>query len=333
MTPTRRHEDLLDVLTFRRADGKEISLREFPISQLLSIGETLRAEEIVLRAPDGRSVTVLLNATPTLSDEGAVESVVVTMQDMAEVREMERLRTEFLAMVSHELRQPLTSIKGAATTVLGSPADPDPAVMHQFFRIIEDRTDRMNSLIDDLVDMAHIEAGTLPVNPEAAEVAVLVDRARGVFISAAGKDNLAIDIRIGMDLPSVLADHRRIIPGVDHPADQRGAQLPGVVGHQGDRRSGGHSRRDNGGRRGKGHPHGKSDTPVQEILSSTVQRPEGGHQPWPCDLQGDSGGARRAHLGREWRTGTGSPLYLHAPEARDIGDQCTSTALSALLTA
>ena len=49
-------EDLLNVLTCLRADGREVSLREFPMSQLLSIGETVRAEEIVLKAPDGRSV-------------------------------------------------------------------------------------------------------------------------------------------------------------------------------------------------------------------------------------------------------------------------------------
>ena len=48
-------EQLLEVLTFRRADGREVSLEEFPLAQGLSTGETVRAEEIVLQAPDGRS--------------------------------------------------------------------------------------------------------------------------------------------------------------------------------------------------------------------------------------------------------------------------------------
>ncbi len=202
-------EDLLDVVTFRHADGREVSLREFPMADLLRAGKTVRAEEIVLRVPDGRTVRVLLNATPILSEQGVVDSVVVTLQDMADIEEMERLRAEFLAMVSHELRQPLTSIKGAAATVLGSPVDLDPAVVRQFFRIIEDQADHMNALVADLLDVARIETGTLPVSPEAAEVAVLVDRARGAFISAGGRSNLAIDI--GMDLPMVMADRRRIV--------------------------------------------------------------------------------------------------------------------------
>ena len=131
--------------------------------------------------PDGRSVTLLLNVTPIVSDEGAVESLVVTLQDMAEVREPERMRAEFLAMVSHELRAPLTSIKGSASTVLDSTADLDPAVVRQFFRIIGDQADHMHELVSGLLDVARIETGTLAVSPEPAEVAVAVDRAISAF--------------------------------------------------------------------------------------------------------------------------------------------------------
>ena len=197
------------MLTTRRADGREISLREFPLAEALSTGETVRAEEIVISVPDGRSVSVLLNATAIRSEEGQVESVVVTLQDMTALEELDRLRAEFLGMVSHELRAPLTSIKGSAATVLGSSADMDPAVVRQFFRIIDEQADHMHDLVADLLDVARIETGTLPVTPEPAEVAVLVDRARSTFISAGGRNNLAIDIP--PDLPLAMADRRRIV--------------------------------------------------------------------------------------------------------------------------
>ena len=201
-------EDLLEIITFKRADGQEVSLREFPVAELMSAAETLRAEELVISVPDGRSVTVLLNATPILSYDGAVESMVVTFQDMADVKETERLRAEFLAMVSHELRVPLTSIKGSAATVLSSVSDLDPAVVRQFFRIIEDQADHMNDLVSSLLDVARIETGTLAVSPEPAEVATLVDRARSAFASSGGSHQLEIDIE--PDLPLVMADRRRI---------------------------------------------------------------------------------------------------------------------------
>ena len=207
--PGQTAEQLLGVLTIRRADGREISLREFPLAEALGTVSPVRAEEIVFSVPDGRSVSVLLNATPIRSEEGQVESLVVTLQDMTALEELDRLRAEFLGMVSHELRAPLTSIKGSAATVLGSSADMDPAVVRQFFRIIEDQADHMHGLVADLLDVARIETGTLPVTPEPAEVAVLVDRARSAFTSAGGRNNLAIDVPPG--LPLVMADRRRIV--------------------------------------------------------------------------------------------------------------------------
>ena len=207
--PDQSPVDLLNDVTFRRADGREFSLREFPLAGLLSRAEAVHAEEIVLRVPDGRSVTVLLNATPIIGEDGVVESVVVAMQDLAGVEELERLRAEFLAMVSHELRAPLATIKGSSSTVLESAADLDPAVMRQFFRIIGDQANRMNELVSDLLDVAGIETGTLAVSPEPAEVAVLVDRARSAFSSGGGRNSLTIDLEPG--LPLVLADRRRFV--------------------------------------------------------------------------------------------------------------------------
>ena len=112
-------------------------------------------------------------------------------------------------MVSHELRAPLTSIKGSAATVLESPADPDPAVMRQFFRIIGDQADHMHGLVSDLLDVTRIETGTLAVDPEPAALGMLVERARSAFGSAGDRNNLETDIE--PDLPLVMADRRRII--------------------------------------------------------------------------------------------------------------------------
>ncbi len=200
-------QDLLGLLTVRRADGSEVSLREFPLARVLGDAKTVRAEEIVMGVPDGRSVTVLLNATPIRSDDGEVESVVVTMQDMTAVEEQERLRAEFLGMVSHELRMPLTSIWGSVMAMMESAPDLDPE-MRQFLRIILDQVGSMRTQIGDLLDVARIETGALPVDPEPAEVAVLVDRARNAFTSAGGRNTL--EIYVGKDLPLVMADRRRI---------------------------------------------------------------------------------------------------------------------------
>ena len=207
--PDHSPEQLLEVLTFRRADGREIALDEIPLARALSTAETVRAEEIVIQVPDGRSVTTLVNSTPIRSEDGEVESFVVTMQDLAPLEELERLRAEFLGMVSHELRAPLASIRGSAGTVLEASPALDPAEMLQFFRIIDEQARHMRVLISDLLDAGRIEAGTLSVAPEPAEVAGLVDQARNTFLSGGGRNPVRIDLP--PDLPRVMADRQRLV--------------------------------------------------------------------------------------------------------------------------
>ena len=202
--PGRPLEQLLEMVSFRRADG-----REFPIAQHLGSGETVRGEEVVLSVPDGRSVRTLINAAPIRAEGDAVGSVVVTVQDLAPLDEIERLRTEFLGLVGHELRAPLAAIKGSATTLIEESVALDPAEMREFHRIIVEQANHMRGLIGDLLDAGRIESGTLSVMPEPSEVADLVERARSTFLGRGGRHGIVIDLPAG--LPRTMADRRRIV--------------------------------------------------------------------------------------------------------------------------
>ena len=208
-TPGCPPEQLLEVMTCRHADGREYSLAELPLVRQLEGAKTTRAEEIELSVPDGRSVRTLVNATPIHSESGEVVSVVVTMQDLAPLDELERQRADFLSMVSHELRAPLTSIKGSAATVLEASPVPSRPEMLQFFRLINGQANHMRGLIANLLDAGSIEAGTLTVAPEPSNVASLVDQARTTFLSGGGRHPVLIDLP--PDLPRAMADPERIV--------------------------------------------------------------------------------------------------------------------------
>ncbi len=218
-------EQLKDTLVVRRADGRKLPLAEARLAQALRGVGTVRAEDVLLSVPGGRSATVLVNATPIRSADGAVESLVVTMQDMAPLQELERLRAEFLGMVSHELRAPLTSIKGSAATVLGASPGLDPAEMVQFFRIIDQQADHMRGLIGDLLDAGRIETGTLSVCPEPSEVPALVDQARNTFLSGGGAQQVLLDLP--PDLPRVMADRPRIAQVLNNLLANAASYSPG----------------------------------------------------------------------------------------------------------
>ena len=167
---------------------------------------------------------MLVNVTPIRSEEGEIVSVVVTMQDLAPLEELERMRAEFLGLVSHELRAPLTSIKGSASTVLDAEPLPSQAEMVQFFRIIGGQADQMRGLISNLLDAGSIEAGTLTVQPESSDLAVLVERARNTFVSGVGRQPVRIDLP--PDLPRVMADRERIVQVLNNLLSNAGRHSP-----------------------------------------------------------------------------------------------------------
>ena len=208
-TPDQPVEDLMEVMTCERSDGREISLDELFIARSLIDAETVRAEEIVLSVPDGRRVAVLLNATPIRSENGDVVSMVITMQDLAAVNELDRQRSAFLSMVSHELRAPLAAIKGSTAMWFGTAPTPDPAEADQFFRVIDEQADQMHKLISELLEIGRIEAGMLSVSPAPTEVALIVEQARNTFLSGGASHSIAVDLP--RDLPRVMADGRRIV--------------------------------------------------------------------------------------------------------------------------
>ncbi len=199
----------LDRLSFRRMDGTEIPRDELPIIRAIDRGETVRAEELVIQLPDGDTVTTLINATPNRGDGSEPVSIVATIQDITPLEELERLRAEFLGMVSHELRAPLTSIKGSAATVRGSSLPLDPAETRQFFRIIEEQADHMRDLINNLLDTTRIEAGTLSVAPELTDLASVIDQAKNAFSSSGHHRSVEVDLM--PNLPRVWGDGKRLV--------------------------------------------------------------------------------------------------------------------------
>ena len=208
-TPGSPPEQLLEVVTCRRSDGREVSLADLPLAGVLDGAAAVRAEEVELSVPDGRSVRTLLNVTPIRSGDGELASAVVTMQDLAPFEELERQRADFLRMVSHELRAPLASIKGSAASVLDASPAASRAEMLEFFRLINGQANHMRGLIADLLDAGSIETGTLTVAPEPTSVVSLVDRARTTFLSSGGRHPVLVGLPPG--LPLAMADRERIV--------------------------------------------------------------------------------------------------------------------------
>ena len=197
---------------------------EAPIQRALARGETVRAEEVVHRFSGERSVPTLVSAAPIRGDAGEIVAAVSIIQDISPLEELERLKGEFLGIVSHELRTPLTAIKGSAATVLSSEHPLDERETGEFFRIIDEQADRMRDLINNLLDMTRIEAGSLSVNLAPFDLGEAIGEARSTF--AAGGGYQEVTVAISSASMTVHGDRRRIVQVLDNLLNNAGKFSP-----------------------------------------------------------------------------------------------------------
>ena len=206
--PEEGLENIFGALSFCRADGREISYMDLPATRVLQSAETVRAEEIVVRSPSGKSIATVINAAPIFSESGEIVSVVSIVQDMTPLEDIERKKAEFLGKVSEELRTPLANIKGSAAA-LRTIVDPmKPAEPLQLLRIIDQQADLMHSQLNSLIELTQIETGTLSVAAEPVDTVELLNSSCGGFLRDHGVNTIELDIPDG--LPRVMADSQRI---------------------------------------------------------------------------------------------------------------------------
>lgn len=146
------------------------TLRNYPLSQI--IDEVLRSGkpqggEISLIFPSERILAA--HAAPVFGERQEPQGVVLVLHDISEIRRLERVRAEFVANVSHELKTPVTAVKGFAETLLEG-ALYNSRACEEFVSIIAEEAERLNRLINDLLSLSRIESRELMLRLESLEL-------------------------------------------------------------------------------------------------------------------------------------------------------------------
>ncbi|KYC71917.1 PAS domain S-box protein [Bacillus coagulans] len=145
--------------------GKSFGLSQL-IDRSLKTGERFR-DEVHLYYPKERILDA--HIAPYVGESGELRGVVAVLHDVTETRRLEQIRSEFVANVSHELKTPVTSVKGFAETLLDG-AMYDEATLREFLKIIYDESDRLHRLISDILDLSRIEQHRIPLKMEQLNV-------------------------------------------------------------------------------------------------------------------------------------------------------------------
>lgn len=154
------------------------------LSRVLS-GEKVGEFETVRLCKDGRAIDVALTCSLMLDEQGQAIGVSVIYRDISQRKEVEKRLSEFYSTISHELRSPLTSIRGALSLIDDKIIDMGSDECYEMIGVARSSSERLVRLINDILDIKKIEAGKLELKLEKIDATTLVARA------VAGMDGLA----------------------------------------------------------------------------------------------------------------------------------------------
>lgn len=199
---------LLEVVAFADAHGVALQAEDHPLTHTIADGVARSGYQLQLTQPDGTTRWVSATFSPILDETTAV-AVLVSLRDIAEQKEQEAMHRDFVSMAAHELRSPLTAIKGFTQTMLTRNDRLTDEKRTRYLALVNDQSDRLARLVDDLMQVSRIDAQRIVLEPEAFDLRGLVDQLLEQFREKwAGR---TIEVTLGSeDVPAVLADHHRV---------------------------------------------------------------------------------------------------------------------------
>jgi len=162
-----------------------------------------------LRRPNGQPpLPVGITYAPLISTEGSLLNTIATIRDITRFRQADELKSEFVSIVSHELKTPVALIKGYVSTLRRDDVQWDPEIMCESLQVIEEEADHLTRLIEDLLDASRLQAGGMPLKRSDVAMGAMAKRLAERFQVQTEDHQIIVDLPD--DLPLVMADETRI---------------------------------------------------------------------------------------------------------------------------
>jgi PAS domain S-box-containing protein len=209
-----------EVLGCEAAGGHRVA--DCPLAQARISGVAIAYHESAVRGAGGTTVRVAGSYAATPSAGGAGAGATAILRDISAAKDLEDLREGFVATVSHELRTPLALIRGYAESLLY--LDLDPEQQRQYVERIDDATGRLAALVDQVLDITHLQADPLILERTTTNFSSLVARLQGELDAARSTDRIVVDLptrlpdldvdvgRVGQVLSNLVSNARKYAP-------------------------------------------------------------------------------------------------------------------------
>jgi PAS domain S-box-containing protein len=195
-----------DVLNLHNRQGVSVCYTACPLVKPSEDGR-LYAEGDTQRA-DGIKVSVADNYSPQYDEDGRLLSVIANVRDVSRLREAEELKNTLLSVISHELKTPVSIIKGYAGTLVRQDADWDKETLAEGLSIIEEEADKLNELINNLLDASRLQAGGLKFKFGFLDLPSMAEKSVEKFRPQTDKHTFSVDFPA--NFPTVKGDYERM---------------------------------------------------------------------------------------------------------------------------
>jgi two-component system phosphate regulon sensor histidine kinase PhoR len=145
-----------------------------------------------------------------LGSEGEIQGTVVALRDISREKEIDRMKSEFIAVVSHELRTPLTSIKNGVSIILGGTAGEITHDQEKFLSLVDRNVNRLAGIINDLLDLSKLEAGKVEIRFQEVDLNEPLDTVISSLKPLAEDKSIAISKKTPVGLPKIYGDNDKI---------------------------------------------------------------------------------------------------------------------------
>ncbi len=202
--------------------GRHLCLLPSLLQDLVEPGEKMQQQLVRLAChPEAASKTVYEWHRPDLryieqttaeirDSQGRPLGYVCSLSDITQAKEVDEMKNEFISVASHELRTPMTSIKGSLDLLLGGYAGPIPESVRELLEIGQMAVDRLIRLINDILDISKIEAGKIELNLDVQDSQELVQRAVNSLRHYAESASVSLVVPETAPVSPVLADRDRM---------------------------------------------------------------------------------------------------------------------------
>lgn len=199
---------LFDAYSLYTPDDKPLTKDKQPVTITLASGQPA-SDIFTFKRSDDKKILVNVSASPVILDKRTVGAIIL-LRDVTKEKEIDRMKTEFISLASHQLRTPLSAIKWYTEMLLSGDAGKLNDDQNDFAKSVYDSSERMIDLVNSLLNISRIESGRIIVDPKPTDLKELVS---GIVVDLKAKTeerNQTLIISVHKDLPKINLDPRLI---------------------------------------------------------------------------------------------------------------------------